>query len=296
MDLLAHGWFGGLVWAALGLSVGSFANVAIYRVPLEGLSVFRPSRSFCPQCNAKLTWYDNVPVLSWLFLRGRCRSCKVGIPVRYPLVELLVGAAFVGSWWLLAPEPGGSWLPLVLAWVVASVCIVVSAIDLEHYIIPDVITLPGIALGLGASLAFPELHEAHVGFRPESPHGSSLVVGLMGLGAGGGSLYLIGLLGNLMLRAQVQEAGVEDAMGFGDVKWMAFAGTFLGPLLVLEAILIGCFAGAIVGIVLKVAARVSGGDGPVGLPFGPFLSVGILLELFVPGAAWEVLRLVRPGE
>jgi len=294
MEALAEGWVGACLAAVLGLSVGSFANVAIYRVPRQGLSVLRPSRSFCPACSAQLTWYDNVPLVSWLLLRGRCRACQAPIAWRYPAVELLVGLLFVVSWLALAPERGQSWLPVLMAWIVGSTCVVVSAIDLEHFIIPDIITLPGIAFGLLSSLAWPALHVAHEGYDPASPHGSSLVVGLMGLVAGGGSLYLIGLLGNLMLRRQVQEAGVEDAMGLGDVKWMAFAGTFLGPLLVLEAILIGCFAGALVGIVLKLAARLRGGEGPVGLPFGPFLSIGILLEFFRPGAAWDVMRLIRP--
>jgi leader peptidase (prepilin peptidase)/N-methyltransferase len=294
MEALVEGWWGVCLASFLGLSVGSFANVAVYRVPREGLSVLRPSRSFCPACNAQLTWFDNVPLLSWLLLRGRCRSCRSPIAWRYPAVELLVGLLFVGSWLVFAPQAGGSWLPLMLAWVVCATCVVVSAIDLEHFIIPDVITLPGIALGLLASLTWPALHAAHEGFDAASPHGSSLVVAFMGLVACGGSLYLIGLLGNLMLKRQVQEAGVEDAMGLGDVKWMAFAGTFLGPLLVLEAILVGCFTGALVGIVLKVVARVRGGAGPVGLPFGPFLSIGILLELYQPGAAWAVMSLLRP--
>ncbi len=293
MDDLFAGWVGWFVASFLGLSFGSFGNVAVYRIPRDGLSVRKPARSFCPRCSAPVTWRDNIPVLSWLLLRGRCRACGVSISWVYPAVELVTGLLFAGFWWRLGPPAGGAPVDVLVPWVMAFLCVVVSAIDLEHFIIPDVITLPGVALGLVASLAFPSLHAAHAMFDATSPHGSSLVVALTGMAAGGGSLWLVGRLGNLMLRNQVEAAGVEDAMGLGDVKWMAFAGTLLGPILVLEAILVGCFAGALVGILLKVHARVTGGDGPVGLPFGPFLSVGILLELAWPGLAWDVMTLIH---
>ena len=293
METLAQGWVGWFVASFLGLSVGSFANVAVYRIPREGLGVSKPARSFCPACDAKLTWFDNIPLLSWIVLGGRCRSCKQRIPVRYPAVELLVGLLFVLFWARLDPGATGAWGLLLVGWVMASLCVIVSAIDLEHFIIPDVITLPGIPAGLLLSLLYPALHAEHVLFRPESPASSSLIVGLAGALAGGGSLWLVGALGNLMLRRQIQEAGVDDAMGLGDVKWMAFAGTILGPLLVLEAILVACFAGALVGIGMKVFARLAGKDAPVGIPFGPFLSVGILIELADPGAAWAVLGLIH---
>lgn len=293
MDDLLSGWVGWFVAAFLGLSFGSFGNVAVYRIPRDGLSVRKPARSFCPSCRAPVTWFDNIPVLSWLLLRGRCRACGVSISWVYPAVELVTGLLFAGFWWRLGPPAGGPPGAVLVPWTMAFLCVVVSAIDLEHFIIPDVITLPGTALGLLASVAFPALHESHAMFDATSPHGSSFIVALVGMAAGGGSLWLVGRLGNLMLRHQVEAAGVEDAMGLGDVKWMAFAGTLLGPILVLEAILVGCFAGALVGIVLKVHARVSGGDGPVGLPFGPFLSVGILLELAWPGLAWDVMTLIH---
>jgi leader peptidase (prepilin peptidase)/N-methyltransferase len=294
MELLAHGWLGGTVAIFLGLCVGSFGNVAIHRIPREGLSVRKPARSFCPECRSQLTWFENIPLLSWVFQRGRCRSCDVWISVRYPLVELLVGLLFFAFWSLLAPTGDGSWVPLLAAWTMAALCVIVSAIDFELYIIPDVLTLPGIGLGLLASGLFPVLHEDHSWFRPEEPHGSSLVVGLAGMAVGGGSLWLMGRLGNLMLSRQVQEAGVEDAMGLGDVKWMAFAGTLLGPVLVLEAILVGCFAGSLVGIALKIGARITNRPGVVGLPFGPYLSLGILLGLAWPGAVWKAMTMLRP--
>jgi leader peptidase (prepilin peptidase)/N-methyltransferase len=208
-------------------------------------------------------------------------------------VELLTGLLFVAFWARSGPAMTGAWMGILVAWVMVSVCVIVSAIDLEHFIIPDVITLPGIVLGLVVSGVMPGLHAGQEMFNPDSPHGSSVVVALVGMLAGGGSLWLVGRLGNLMLKSQVEAAGVEDAMGLGDVKWMAFAGTILGPILVLEAILVGCFAGAIVGILLKVVARLSKSDGPVGLPFGPFLSIGILLELAWPGAAWTAMTWIH---
>ncbi len=284
-----EGWMGWFIASFLGLSVGSFANVAIHRVPREGLSVHKPGRSFCPSCATQLSWFDNIPVLAWVVLRGKCRSCSERISIRYPAIELLVGALFAFFWWKLNPGAGGSWVLLLVGWVMATLCVVVSAIDLEHFIIPDVITLPGIALGLLASGVFPEIHASHAMFRSESAHTSSVVVGIVGLVAGGGSLWLVGRLGNLMLKSQVEAAGVEDAMGLGDVKWMAFAGTLLGPILVLESIMIGCFAGAVVGIGLKVVARLQRSDSPVGLPFGPFLSLGILIEMLWPGSAWDAM-------
>jgi len=289
VDVLS-GTLGWVAAALIGLSVGSFSNVAIYRLPLEGLSVWRPARSFCPRCRAKLAWSDNVPVLSWLLLRGRCRFCAAPISARYPLVELVVGALFVLLWMRVPPSSGTEAVRLLVYWYLAWACVVISAIDLEHLIIPDSITLPGIGLGVLLSLALPALHVGHAGFRPESPHGSSVVVSLLGMAAGGGSLWLVGKVGNVFFKRQVAEAGVEDAMGMGDVKWMAFAGTILGPGMVGMAILIGCFTGAVVGLVLRIGARLSSGEAPIGIPFGPFLSVGILVELLAPGAAWSVLQ------
>jgi leader peptidase (prepilin peptidase)/N-methyltransferase len=293
MQTLAEGWMGWCFVSFLGLSVGSFANVVIHRVPRDGLSLWKPARSLCPACQTQLSWIDNIPVLSWLCLRGRCRFCSGKISARYLVVELLTGALFVAFWAQATSVEEIAWVPLMVGWAMASLCVIVSAIDLEHFIIPDVITLPGIVLGLLASAVLPELHVGDAMFRAESPHGSSLIVALMGMLAGGGSLWLVGRLGNVMLKSQVEAAGVEDAMGFGDVKWMALAGTILGPILVLEAILVGCFTGALVGIFLKIGARMSGRGGPSGLPFGPFLSVGILTELAWPGAAWMAMTWVH---
>jgi len=293
---LGHAWFGVTVAICLGLAVGSFANVVIYRSPRDGLSSFRPARSFCPSCRNQIAWFDNLPVLSWMLLRARCRACRTPISLRYPAVELLVGALYVGAWMLIRPTDADGAARLAVAWYLAATCVIVTLIDLEHLIIPDSITWPGMLLGLLAALAFPALHATHPGFKPDSPHGSALMASLFGLLAGGGSLMLVGMAGNIILKAKLKEAGVQDAMGWGDVKWMGLAGTFLGASSVMGAILIGCFSGALVGVAMKVVARLRGQPQPLGLPFGPFLSVGILVECALPGIAWSLLeQITRPA-
>lgn len=289
------GWFGVTVALGLGLSVGSFGNVLIHRLPLERLSVLKPARSFCPSCRTQLTWKDNIPVLAWLLLRGRCRHCGVTISARYPLIELIVGLLYAWLWWLQPPVDGQAAVVLGVQLYLATTCVVISAIDLEHTIIPDRVTLPGMALGVLLSFAFPFLHEGHAPFDAQDPRATALLASLGGALAGGGSLWLFGKLGNLMLARQMAEAGVEDAMGLGDVKWMAFAGTLLGPLLVLDAIMAACFVGALVGLGARLVASVRGTEAAHGMPFGPFLSAGILAELAWPHVAWETMQLLAPG-
>jgi len=289
MESIATGWFAQVAATAFGLAVGSFANVVIYRSPRDGLSSFRPARSFCPHCNAPVRWHDNIPVLSWIALSGRCRSCRQPISPRYLVVELLVAALFLAAVVLWPPVDSDSMVRLGVAFYLATVCVIVTLVDFEHLIIPDSITWPGMVLGLLASLAFPVLHATHRGFHADQPHASSLIASVFGMVAGGGSLMVVGAIGNRLMKRKLQEAGVPDSMGWGDVKWMALAGTFLGVDSVLSAILIGCFAGAVVGIALKVVARVRREESPIGVPFGPFLSLGILAELVSPGLAFTLL-------
>lgn len=296
MDVLGSAWTGSLFAGAFGLCAGSFANVVIYRTPRDGLSVVRPARSFCPSCRAPIGWRDNLPVLSWLLLRGRCRACSASIGIRYPVVELVVGALFAVAWWLIRPVDADGFARLLMAWLLAFSGVCVTLIDLEHLIIPDAITYPGTAAGLALSLWSPALHAGQVAFRADSPHLSSLFAALAGLLAGGGSLFLVGQLGNLFLRRRLAEAGVQDSMGWGDVKLMAFAGTLLGALSVLSAILVGCFLGALAGVLMKLWAAARGQPSPVGLPFGPFLTVGVLAEIVRPELAWHVVEsLARPA-
>ena len=200
------------VLAIWGLLIGSFLNVCIHRLPLKQSIVFPPSR--CPACGHGLAWYENVPVLSYAALGGRCRACRAPISIRYPIVEALTGAMFVWHWWVFGPTP-------LFAVRLAFACalIVLFAIDLDHQILPDVITLPGIAIGFLASW-----------FVPPGP-----LLSVLGILAGGGLLWGIA---ELWFRLRHVEA-----MGFGDVKMLAMVGAFLGVKLVLVTFVLASFVG-----------------------------------------------------
>ncbi|MCB0342837.1 MAG: prepilin peptidase [Pseudobdellovibrionaceae bacterium] len=225
---------------------GSFANVVIYRLPHEK-SVVKP-RSRCPKCEAAIKWYDNVPILSWLFLRGRCRSCKAKISWRYPLVEFLMGSVFA----IVFYQFGFSWLTLEYL-VFAFGLIVVSFIDFDHMILPDVFTLSGVVLGLlGAAL------------NPEREFMSALWGVLMG----GGSLYLVAYI-YFALRK-------EEGMGGGDIKLLAWIGALLGWKSIPFVILASSLVGSVVGILIMIRSR----EGmKAAIPFGPYLALGALIYM-----------------
>ncbi len=281
------GWFGGVLALVMGLCVGSFATVVIYRSPRVGMTVLRPMRSACPSCGNALTWHENIPLLSWFFLRGRCRHCDQSIGWRYPATELLMGVMFLALWCSESVNPSASLTHLAVGCWIATTCVMVSVIDIEHRIIPDAITLSGMGLGVVVSVIWPELHWDHPGYNAQSPVSGGLFAALAGGVAGAGSLWIVGRIGNVFLRQKMEEAGVEDSMGLGDVKWMGFAGTLLGAAYVLDAIMVACVTGAVVGVLLKLRL---GRGAPVGLPFGPFLAVGILSEWLEPGLMWQVFR------
>jgi leader peptidase (prepilin peptidase)/N-methyltransferase len=231
---------------ALGLIVGSFANVCIYRIP-AGLSVVAP-RSRCPACLLAIRSLDNIPVLSWLALRGRCRSCRSPIAARYPAVEAANGLLYMG----IAARMGVS-LAAVLAMAFATLLLVLSLIDLDHHLLPDVLTLPGIVFGLAASLlrSPPSLVEA-------------------GLSALGGYLAL-----GLLARVAEWHYG-EEALGQGDWKMVAMLGAFMGAKPTLLAVLLGTMAGAILGLGL---VAFGGRSGRTRLPLGTFLGLGGIATL-----------------
>jgi leader peptidase (prepilin peptidase) / N-methyltransferase len=244
-----------LVYAGVaGLCIGSFLNVVIHRLPL-GQSVVSP-RSRCPKCGYSLQWYDNIPVLSWLMLRGRCRSCGAGVSIQYPLVELITGALFVLVVWMTPPGPLVATRLLLVSSLVA-----LFAIDLEHQILPNVITLPGIAIGLLLSLIAPP------GWKDA----------LIGAALGGGILYAIAGAYYLWRR--------EEGMGMGDVKMLAMIGAFLGWKAVLVTLVLASFAGALIGVLLMAAQR---GNMKFALPFGTFLALGAVAAMLVgdPLVAW----------
>jgi len=231
----------------LGLAVGSFLNVLIYRIPRhKGFSL---SRSRCPSCEATIGLFDNIPLISFLILGGRCRHCGGKISLRYPLVELLNAAAWLFFFWnygLSISFPAASFL--------ASVLIVIFFIDLDFQIIPDVITLPGIAVGLLFSLL---------------PSGLGFLQALLGLLAGGGILYLIAVLGDRLFR--------KESMGGGDIKMAAMLGAFLGW----QKVILVFFASAALGLVISLIIMVFSKKLRTSrvVPFGPFLAVAAFLAI-----------------
>jgi len=266
---------------AVGAVVGSFLNVCIYRLPRE-MSVVAPP-SHCPMCGQGLAWYDNVPLAGFLLLGGKCRHCGAVISGRYALVELLTGLLFlvtvyyfIGLGRFSAPEAG-----VVL--VVVSALVAGSFIDIERQIIPDEITLPGLAVGCLAGLLFPRIHDTAdpllgslAGAVPSHVYG--LIASAAGAAVGGGFIYLTGVLGKMIFR--------KEAMGLGDVKLMAMAGAFIGWQKALMSIILGCCFGALVGVAIILAARRKGSR----IPFGPYLSLGIISVIFFQPHIMSIVR------
>lgn len=230
-----------------GMALGSFLNVVIYRLPRHE-SLIRPG-SHCPNCNSAVRWYDNVPVVSWLVLRGRCRDCGHRISPRYLIVESMTGAAFALAMWRF----GFGW-PVLLAWFFLAILIAVAFIDYDHLIIPDKLVLPGAVVGLAGVIAIePDRWWVH-------------------LVASGGSAFFFFLLALLW---------PGGGMGMGDVKMALFMGAVLGTS-VLLALFAAFLFGSLAGLYLIVARK---GSRKSRLPFAPFLSLGGTLGLFVGDTA-----------
>lgn len=225
----------------LGVTVGSFLNVLIYRLPRN--LPYIAGRSFCPSCKSRIKFYDNIPLLSYLILRGRCRSCNAPISFRYPLVELLNGAAYLFfiSHYGLTPSAA------VYA-ALSSILIAIFFIDLEFQIIPDRLTIPGMALGLGASFL---------------PGGIGIVASIIGLLVGGAALYLVALLGDWLFK--------KESMGGGDIKMAAMLGAFLGWQKVLLMFIGAAVIGLVMAIVWMMLSRRVRRSRMI--PFGPFLAI-----------------------
>jgi leader peptidase (prepilin peptidase)/N-methyltransferase len=232
--------------ALIGLMAGSFLNVVIYRVPRR-LSVIRP-RSFCPRCRAKISWYENIPVASFIALRGRCRGCGERIAIRYPLVEA-AGAAFA----VAAVHRFGPGVNAAFAWAFLMALLAITLIDWDFRIIPDGLSIPFIVAGIGWSLVNP---------------GLTLASSAIGAVVGGGGLYAIGALYKL--------ARKTEGMGGGDVKLMAMIGAFLGIKLVAPVVLIASLAGTL----YAVALLKSGKGAKTAVAFGSFLAPAAAFCLF----------------
>jgi leader peptidase (prepilin peptidase)/N-methyltransferase len=241
----------------LGAMIGSFMNVCIYRVP-KGQSVVRPS-STCPSCGTPIRFYDNIPILSYFILRGRCRSCKAEFSLRYPVVEFINAAFYV----LVLNRFGVGSPPWVLLvyFLFVSALIVIFFIDLDHQIIPNSITFPGMPLAviLGATiLPDPFFRDDLLGLKASA----------IGFIAGGGGFYFIAVSGKAILK--------KEAMGGGDVKMMAMVGGLLGWKAVVLTTFIGSLLGSLIGVSL---ITLKGREWGSKIPFGPYLALGALVSL-----------------
>jgi leader peptidase (prepilin peptidase) / N-methyltransferase len=225
---------------AFGAIVGSFLNVCIYRLPRDQ-SIVWPA-SACPGCTRQLSWFENVPIVSYLALRGRCRTCAAPISPRYLIVEALTAGMFILGWWEYGAGP-----LLASRLVLGCALIVLFAIDLEHHLLPNVITLPGIAAGVLFSL-FTE---------------PGWVASLLGIVLGGGALFLIAETYYRLRR--------EEGLGMGDVKMLAMIGAFVGWKMTLVTLMLSSLAGSVVGLGLIATGR---GGMKHALPFGSFLALG----------------------
>lgn len=263
LEIWASQYYVGLFIFLFGLAVGSFLNVCIYRIPLPDVSIHSPRRSFCPECNETIKVHDNIPVLSYLLLRGRCRSCEAKISVVYPLVELATAALF-----LLVFYHFGLTLEFLLALAFIAVLLPISVIDARYYIIPNVIIATGLILGaiIVCAIAY---QRADVWY---------LLTRLIGAVAGWTVLWLIAVVGSAILR--------KKAMGGGDIKLMAVIGLFLGawPQLVM-VIAFSALSGAIVGSALILSGRKKR-QSPI--PYGPFLAGAAVLVLLWGDRLWDM--------
>lgn len=257
----ALGAFGAAAAALLGLLVGSFLNVVAYRLPRGESVVSPPSR--CPSCGARIRARDNVPVLSWILLSGRCRGCRAPISPRYPALELANGIL-----WALAFLRAPSWGDFASGAILCSAGLALLAIDAEFQILPDAITLPGIAVGLALSF---------VSVR-RTPVQAAVAAAI-----GAGGLWLLAFL--------YQRIAGQEGMGLGDVKMLGMIGAFLTPSGVLVTILLASLAGSVVGVALILGR---GGDGKTRLPFGVFLALGSIAAWFFADPLVERYRSLWP--
>jgi leader peptidase (prepilin peptidase)/N-methyltransferase len=225
-----------------GAVVGSFLNVCIYRLPKKESVVFPPSH--CPNCDYKIPFYDNIPILSYIVLAGRCRSCKVRISPQYPLVEL-VTALFIKF---------GPSLSFLVLFLFCSAMVVVTFIDLEHQIIPDVISLSGIVCGFIFSFFIPQL---------------GWLNSLIGIAVGGGSLLLVAYGYEFITK--------KEGMGGGDIKLLAMMGAFFGWRAIPFIIFVSSLIGSVIGITVMLIQKK---DAKLAIPFGPFLALGAILYIF----------------
>ena len=230
----------------LGLIVGSFNNVCIYRIP-RNESIIYPA-SHCPKCRSKIKPIDNIPLLSYILLKGRCRNCKSKISIQYPIVELLTGLTYLIIYLIY-----GLSVQTLIYIILSSALIIIAFIDLNEQIVPDVISLPGIIIGFILSFFVPYI---------------SFINSALGVVVGGGIILIIGLAGSVIFK--------KEAMGGGDVKLAAMIGAFLGWRYMVISLFLGFFLGALAGIFL-ILSKIKRKEDMV--PFGPFIALGSIITL-----------------
>jgi leader peptidase (prepilin peptidase)/N-methyltransferase len=230
-----------------GAVVGSFLNVCICRMPKDESVVSPPSH--CPKCNYRICWYDNIPLVSYLLLRGKCRGCGTHISMQYPLVELLNGLLTLALFLRFGPT-----LPFLVLFLFCSALVVITFIDLEHQIIPDEISLPGIVVGFICSFFL---------------QGHSWLNSLLGILLGGGSLLLVAY--------SYQWLTGKEGMGGGDIKLLAMMGAFLGWKSIPFIIFASSLVGSVVGVTIMLVQKK---DSKLAIPFGPYLAFGAVLFIF----------------
>jgi leader peptidase (prepilin peptidase) / N-methyltransferase len=231
----------------LGAVVGSFLNVCIYRLPKNVSIVFPPSR--CPGCGKHIRWFDNIPIISYILLAGRCRSCKTRISIRYPLVELLNALLTLFLFMRFGPT-----LAFLVLFLFCSAMVVITFIDLDHQIIPDIISLPGIVAGFIFSFFIPQL---------------GWLNSLIGIVLGGGSLWLVAAGYELLTK--------KEGMGGGDIKLLAMMGAFFGWKAIPFIIFVSSLTGSVIGVTVMLIGKK---DSKLAIPFGPFLASGAVLYIF----------------
>ena len=231
----------------LGLCIGSFLNVCIYRLPVSKSIVHPGSR--CSNCDTPIAFYDNIPVLSYLWLRGRCRHCRTTIPMRYPMVEILGGLFALGTYLKF-----GLTVEALIYYIFIAGLLVVTFIDLDHRIIPDAITLPGIPIFFAAGFLLPDITYKDA---------------LLGILLGGGSLFLVAWVYHLITK--------KEGMGGGDIKLLAMMGAIVGWRGVFFTIFVASLVGTLAGLTVMLQSHKGM---KLAVPFGPFLSIGSIMYIF----------------
>ena len=247
----------------LGACIASFLNVVIWRVP-RGESIVSPP-SHCPKCNAAIKWYQNIPILSWLALRGKCANCKAPISPRYILIEALGGLLFLAAF-----REYGLTIDTPVMWIWISLMIVGSMIDFDHKLLPDFVTVGGMVLGVGFVMVKVALAALCMGGF-DLALASPVLVSMVGLVFGFGLLWLIRFLGS--------KAFKREAMGLGDVFLMGAVGALFGPVAVLVTLILSSVFGSIVGVSMVALSKTKFGKF-VEIPYGPYICMGCLAWMF----------------